>query len=84
MGMWKSWRFCDEKSRLCVKLVGTVRLGIAKLSRIFKIKQDLQDWQDMSRIYKIKQDFQDFQDCQDEEENVGERKSLILFIVLIL
>ena len=50
-------------------------------------KQDLQDWQDMSRINKrrnTKQDFQDYQDCQDEEENVGERQSLILFIVLIL
>ena len=38
----------------------------------------------MSRIYKMKQDLQDFQDCQDEEENVGERKSLILFIVFIV
>ena len=32
-------------------------------SRIFKMKQDLQD---MSRIYKMKQDFQDFQDFQDK------------------
>ena len=28
-----------------------------------------------------KQDFQDLQDLQDEESSVGERKSLILFIV---
>ena len=41
-----------KKSRFCVKLVATVRLGIAKLRRIFKIKQDLQDWQEMSRINK--------------------------------
>ena len=46
------------------------------MSRIFK--QDLQDLQEMSRIYKRRHDF------QDEEENVGERKSLILFIVLIV
>ena len=32
----------------------------------------------MSRIYKRRHDF------QDEEENVGERKSLILFIVFIV
>ena len=51
-----------KKSRFCVKLVGTVRLCIAKLSRIFKIKQD----------------FQDFQDCQDEEVNVPQQLSLHL------
>ena len=40
-----------------------------------------QDVQEMSRISKMKQDFQDCQDCQDEEENGGERKSLILCIL---
>ncbi|RKU34980.1 hypothetical protein C6495_06355 [Candidatus Poribacteria bacterium] len=47
------------------------------MSRICKINK-------IVRMKKAEQDLHDFQDCQDEEENVGERKSLILFIVLIL
>ena len=35
----------------------------------------------LSRMFKMKQDVQDLQDFQDEEENVGERQSLILFIL---